>query len=519
MADSFTIIRNGRLVDLRRREAVAADILIEGDTICALGAPDMKVPADAVCVDATDRAIIPGLVNGHVHGHGTLAKGLVGDRWPLELFLNAMPGMTANRTLEDKYLNGLVAAVEMIRKGCTACYDLFFEFPMPSRDGVLALGSAYRDAGMRAVIAPMVADRTLYQSYPGLVDAVPDELRADVLALQLAPYEASANAIETICADWPFDRDQIRPAIAPTIPLHCSDAFLARCRDLARDYDLPLQTHLAETKPQAVLGMRKYRATLTAHLESLGMLGPHFSAAHAIWLDRDDLDRLASHGASVVHAPASNMRFGSGLAHLRPMLDRGINVGIATDAANSSDHLNMFESLRLAALISRVQTPDFHTWLGADEVLRMATTGSARAMGFGGRIGDIAPGYKADMVFLDLSHINYVPCHDLTTQIVFTENGAAVDSVMIGGRMVLDHGRMTTIDEAKLRRDASIAAERLFAANAPMRAFAQALAPVVGRFCHALACEPYHVSARPDPGASQRGDETCTVIDTELFRA
>jgi 5-methylthioadenosine/S-adenosylhomocysteine deaminase len=178
---------------------------------------------------------------------------------------------------------------------------------------------------------------------------------------------------------------------------------------------------------------------------------------------------------------------------LRPMLDRGINVGIATDAANSSDQLNMFESARLAALISRVQTPDFESWLGADEVLRMATIGSARAMGFGGLIGDIAPGCKADIVFLDLGHINYVPCHDIVSQIVFTENGGAVDSVMIGGRMVLDHGRLTTIDEKKLRRDAATAAERLFAANAAMRTFARQLQPVVGQFCHRLACEPYHV--------------------------
>jgi 5-methylthioadenosine/S-adenosylhomocysteine deaminase len=493
MAGSFTVIRNGHVVDLKRRQAVAADILIEGDTIIEVGPVGIDAPAGAACVDASDRAIMPGLVNSHVHGHGTLAKGLVGDRWPLELFLNAMPGMTGHRTLEDKYLNGLIAAVEMIRKGCTACYDLFFEFPMPTPDGVMALGRAYQDAGMRAVIAPMVADMTLYQAYPGLIDAVPDELRAEVTALHLAPCEASANAVETICARWPFDRDWIHPAIAPTIPLHCSDAFLVRCRDLARDYDLPLQTHLAETKAQAVLGLRQYGMTLTAHLESLGMLGPHLSAAHAIWIDHDDLARLADHGSSIVHAPVSNMRFGSGLARVRSMLDRGINVGIATDAANSSDQLNMFESGRLAALISRVQTPDFHTWLGADEVLHMATAGSARTMGFGGRIGDVAPGFKADIVFLDLSHINYVPCHDVVTQIVFTENGAAVDSVMIGGRMVLDRGRMLTVNEAKLRRDAVSAAERLFNANASMRAFAQALTPVVGSFCHALACEPYHV--------------------------
>jgi 5-methylthioadenosine/S-adenosylhomocysteine deaminase len=499
MASAFSIIRNGRMVDVKRRLAEPADILIRGDTIAAIGAAGLAAPADAALVDATDRALMPGLVNAHVHGHGTLAKGLVGDRWPLELFLNAMPGMTGHRTLEDKYLNGLVAAVEMIRKGCTACYDLFFEFPIPSREGVTALGQAYRDVGIRAVIAPMLADKTLYQAYPGLIDAMPEALREDVRAFRLGPGEATADAVEKICDDWPFDRDWIRPAIAPTIPLHCSDEFLLRCGDLARAYDLPLQTHLAETKAQAVLGMRKYGKTLTAHLDALGLLGPHLSAAHAIWLDGDDLGRLADNGASVVHAPVSNMRFGSGLAHLRPMLERGINVGVATDAANSSDQLNMFEAARLAALVSRIQTPDFERWLGADEVLRMATTGSARAMGFGGAIGEIAPGHKADIVLLDLGHINYVPCHDLVTQIVFTENGAAVDSVMIGGRLVLDHGRLTTIDERKLRRDAGAAAERLYAANAATRAFAKELQPFVGAFCRGLACEPYHVHrlARP----------------------
>jgi 5-methylthioadenosine/S-adenosylhomocysteine deaminase len=499
MTHTFSIVRGGRLVDVQHRTAEPADILIEGDTIRSIGPPGLAAPPEAALVDATDRALMPGLVNAHVHGHGTLAKGLVGDRWPLELFLNGMPGMTGHRTVEDKYLNGLVAAAEMIRKGCTACYDLFFEFPIPSLEGVTALGRAYRDAGIRALIAPMLADKTLYQAYPGLIEAMPEALQREVRAFTLAPYEATADAIEKIYADWPFDRDWIRPAIAPTIPLHCSDAFLVRCRDLARAYNLPMQTHLAESKAQAVLGLRKYGKTLTAHLDGLGLLGPHLSAAHAIWLDGDDLGRLADNGASVVHAPVSNMRFGSGLAHLRPMLERGINVGVATDAANSSDQLNMFEAARLAALISRVQTPDFETWLGADEVLRMATAGSARAMGFDGVIGEISAGRKADIVFLDLGHINYVPCHDLVTQIVFTENGAAVDSVMIGGRLVLDRGRLTTIDEKKLRRDATAAAERLYAANAGTRTFAQQLRPFVGAFCHGLACEPYHVHrlARP----------------------
>ena len=275
----FTIIRNGRLVDLSRREAAPADILIEGDKILSVGRPGMEAPPDARGVDAADRAMMPGLVNGHVHGHGTLAKGLVDDRWPLELFLNAMPGMTGNRTLEDKYLNGLVAAVEMIRKGCTTCYDLFFEFPMPSRDGLSALGRAYQDAGIRAVIAPMLADKTLYQAYPNLIDNIPEPLRAKVMAFQLAPHEASADALEEIYADWPFDRDMIRPAIAPTIPLHCSDEFLVRCRDLARAFDLPLQTHLAETKAQALIGLRSRPHADRAYREARNARSSFFGGA------------------------------------------------------------------------------------------------------------------------------------------------------------------------------------------------------------------------------------------------
>ncbi|MGE0210704.1 MAG: amidohydrolase family protein [Parvibaculaceae bacterium] len=491
-AGAAIVIRGGRVVDPLTRGQGFADILIAGDTIVEIGLPGMPAPEDAHVMDASDRAIMPGFVNGHIHGHGTLAKGLVEDRWPLELFLNALPGLSGSRTLEDKYLNGLVCAVEMIRKGCTACYDLFFEFPIPSLEGIEAIGRAYSDAGVRAVIAPMVADTTLYSAYPGLLDSMPTALREQAAAIRLAPHEASADAMAGIYENWPFDRSRIRPAIAPTIPLHCSDAFLLRCRDLSRDYGLPLQTHLAETRAQAVLGLRRYGRTLTAHLDALEMLGPHMSAAHAIWLDDDDLRRLADNGASAIHAPTSNMRFGSGLARLRPMLDRCINVGIATDAANSSDSLNMFESARLASFISRVLTPEYQQWLGADEVLTMATEGSARAMGWDG-MGRIAAGYKADLVFLDLRHINYVPLHDLVSQIVFTENGSAVDSVMIGGKLVLDHGRLTTVDEAKLRRDAVAAAARLAAANEPMRRLSRELQGFVGHFCKGLSREPYHV--------------------------
>ena len=491
---SFIVIRNGRLLDIAGHRADPADLLLAGDTIREIGPPGLAAPDGARVIDASDRLLMPGLVNGHMHGHGALAKGLIKDHWTLELFLNSSPSIGGNRTLADKYLCGMINAVEMIRKGSTACYDLFFEFPVPSIEGICELGRGYREVGVRATIAPMIADMTLYQALPGLMDAIPDEHRDGVARFRLAKPDETLAACRKVFAAWPFDRDAIRPAIAPTIPLHCSDDFMRGCRDLAREFDLPLQTHLAESKGQAVLGRRKYGKTLTAHIDELDLIGPNFSAAHAIWVDADDLDRIARKGGSVVHNPMSNMRFGSGLAHLRPMRDRGINVGIGTDGINTSDSLNMFEATRLASFISRVQDPDYKTWLSTHEVLAMATAGSARALGFGDTIGHLKPGAKADVVFVDLAHIHYVPLGDAVDQIVFTESGAAVDSVMVGGRVVLEHGTITTIDERKLRRDAERAVERLQDANAQNRAFALKLEDVVGTFCTGLCRSPYHVN-------------------------
>src|SRR5207244_3342656 len=147
-----------------------------------------------------------------------------------------------------------------------------------------------------------------------------------------------------------------------TIPMHCSDEFLTACRDLAREYDVPLQTHLAESRGQAVLGLKKYGKTLTAHLGDLGLLGPRFSGAHGVWLDADDVRRLADAGASVAHNPTSNLRLGNGVAATRLMLDRGLRVGVGTDSPSSSDTQNMFEALRWASYLSRIGTPDYRRW-------------------------------------------------------------------------------------------------------------------------------------------------------------
>jgi 5-methylthioadenosine/S-adenosylhomocysteine deaminase len=497
---AHTILRGGRVLDIDRGTAEPADILVQDDTIAEIGPPGIAAPEGAAVVSAERKLIHPGLVNAHTHAHGNLAKGM-GDRWTLELLLTAAPWITGNRAPDDIHLTAQLGAVEMVLKGCTACYDLVVEFPLPTRDGIARVAAAYQEVGMRAVIAPMVADRTFYEAIPGLHDALPDALKERVAALRLAPGAATLDAIRSAFGELSLDRDRVRLAVAPTIPHHCSDDFILGCASLARDFDVGLHSHVAESKVQAIAGLRLYGKTLTAHLDELAVLGPKFTVAHGVWLDNDDMARLGDHGGSIAHNPGSNMRLGAGLADARAMLDARVNLGIGTDGANCSDNQNMYEAMRLASFVSKVQGPEWRRWMTTREVALAATQGSARALGFGDRIGRIARGYKADLVMLDLDHPNWLPFNNPVNQLVHSEDGNAVHSVMIAGRMVVENRRVLTVDMERLRGRVEAARERLAAANADNRRLYDALEPVVGSYCPGLARTPYHVhryGARPE---------------------
>ena len=496
---SFKIIRNGRVHRNFEHTAPPTDILIEDDRIAAVGPAGMDAPDGAQVVDASNRLLVPGLINAHTHGHGGLSKGS-GDRWTLELLLNAGPWMSAERTHEHKYLAAKICALEMLRKGCTACYDLYYEFPGPSSAGLQAAGRAYQDAGMRSVMAPMVADRTFFEATPGLLEALPAALRERTAKVASNPAEVTLAACESILESWSLDRNWSRPALAPTIPLHCTDAFISRCRDLAKDFGAGLQMHLAESKVQAVAGMQRYGKTLTAHLDDLGFLGDNFTAAHCVWLDADDIQRLSDTGASIAHNPGSNLRLGSGIAAAREMTDCGVNVGIGTDGAQCSDNQNVFEAMRFASFVSRVRSHDPDTWLATEQVFDMATRGSARALGFGDDLGRLAPGAFADIVFLDLGHPHYWPLNDATNQLVHTEDGSAVHSVMTGGQMVLEAGQFLNEDMGALQRQVEQAAEFLNAVNHVSKQHSESLAAVVGHYCVGLASNAYHVHAMSTVG-------------------
>ena len=495
---AYKVIRNGLLLNIQARSVTPSDILIRDDTIVEIGGPAMEAPDDAVVVDANERLLMPGLINAHTHGQGSLGKGL-GDKWSLELLLNANPWVGGGFTMEDKRTAALLNAAEMVLKGCTAAYDMYFEFPTPSKDGMSAIAQAYADIGIRVVLAPMMADTTLYRAIPGLMDALPEPLRAYAEQMAVASHEDHLKACGTMLENWPFDRHQVRPALGPTIPLHCSDAFITGCRDLSNDYEVGIQMHLAESKVQAVSGLERYGKTLAAHLDDLGLIGPRFTGAHCVWLDDDDLKRMGDRGASIAHNPGSNLRLGSGIAPARRMLDLQIGMGIGSDGSASSDNQNMFEAMRMAAFLSRIVAPNPEDWLGTWEVLELGTTGGAGVLGIADFVGQIAPGFKADILFLDLTNVNFVPLNDAANQIVNCEDSSAVDSVMIGGRMVLSGRRFTSFDYAALRSRAQAAVERLSEFNRATKEHLEAMAAFVSHHCVGLTCRSYHVERRLDP--------------------
>lgn len=477
------IVRHGRLLPEASQAPHLGDLLIEAGRVRAIGTPgEFDALEGAEIVDARDRLVIPGLVNAHTHAHGALARGAVPDV-ALEGFLAASPALHGQRGIDDLALSATLTAVELLKNGCTALFDVSGEFPSTTLAGLHAVAQAYADVGIRAVLAPMVADRTLYQAYPELLASLPEGLQSALSSLRTPPVPALLEVLRGAARDWPFDAGQVRLGIAPTIPLHCSDDFMRACSALSKAHGLPMQTHLAESRAQAVVGQQRYGRSLVAHLHSLGVLDPGLSVAHAIWVSDDDMQRLADADVTAVHNPLSNLRLGSGIAPVRRMIERGLRVALGTDGANTSDTQNLFEAMRLATGLSRVVDADESRWVVAAEALRMATEHSAVALGWAGQIGRIAPGHAADLVLLDLSQPVFVPLRDPLRQLVHGENGAGVDRVLVAGRVVVERGRVLTVDEDALRRRAQAAGERLDALNTGGRHLASVLRPWVSAFC------------------------------------
>jgi cytosine/adenosine deaminase-related metal-dependent hydrolase len=452
-APARLLIRGAAVLPLGGVEEVrdGVDILVEGGRITAMGrdlAP--AAPPDRV-ITGRDRLVIPGLVNAHLHSHNNYFRGCF-DSVPLDLCVLGVwsigvPPELLRLTPRQIYARALLGCAEMLRTGTTTALDDVNLFPALGEESVAAVVQAYEDSGMRAVVATHVFDLPYHRTVPFVADLLPDELRRELDGLPRPDVDAIVGVVRACAKRWGAPDRRVRFGVGPSGPQRCSPRLLTAMLGIAEDFDLPLFVHVLETRTQAALGRVVHGQTLVEYLRDLGLLRPRVSLGHGVWLTPGDIEIVAASGVTVSHNPVSNLKLGSGIAPVERLLRAGVPVALGTDGVMSNDSLNLFEAMKLAALLHKVRVPEPDRWLGAREALRMATAGGARSARVPD-VGAVAVGQRADLVLLDLRRAGFAPRNDLVLQTVYAENGSSVDTVLVDGRVVVEGGRVLTVDEA-----------------------------------------------------------------------
>ncbi len=361
-----------------------------------------------------DHILAPGLVNAHCHSAMTLLRGAADDL-PLDRWLKERIWPMEAELLDEQFVSvgSRLAALEMLQGGTTTCADMYFYSQ--------AAAEAYLSVGQRAVLALPVID-------------FPTRYAADVdgyISLGLA------------ARDRFVDEPLLSFCLAPHAPYTASDNTFQRVLSFAEELGIGIHTHLHETAGEVSGAVAQSGERPVARLARLGVLGPGFFAAHCVHFSSADIDALARHGASAVHCPSSNLKLASGIAPVAALLAAGVNVGLGTDGAASNNRLDMFEEMRLAALIGKVARGDASA-VNAAQAFTMATLGGARAIGLGEHVGSIEVGKSADLIAVDLSSPAMTPIFDPVSHLVYAASRADVTDVWVGGKRRVADGKLTT---------------------------------------------------------------------------
>jgi 5-methylthioadenosine/S-adenosylhomocysteine deaminase len=457
-----TLIRNALLVTMNRQNDVIENgsIVIDGNKLVYVGPTQWMPPGPFDKTIEGDRRIaMPGMVNAHCHSPANLVRGMLPSK-PLEIWRAYYRASLRDMRDEDFYASALLGGMEMLKNGATTVLDHFFGNQACRFMGAGAAIQAMRDLGLRHVISLTLSDKNYEETIPlgETASNVTDEIKR-MSASETKGTKAWLDDCEEFI-DTFHDPNRLTTCCpGPSAVQRCSDELLREAADIAHKRKLPMHIHLAETKAQAVMGKRLYGTSLLQHLASLGVLGPSLSLAHSVWIEPADIELFAKSGATPVHNPASNLRIGSGLAPVRDFLSAGVHVALGSDGAASNDGQNMFDALRLVALIHNQAGTDFNYWVKPSQALAMVTRNGARA--FGLDAGELAPGKMADLLLLRRDTAAFTPMNDVISQLAFCENGSSVNTVIVNGEVVVEDGRLKKLDEMEVLRLANKARERL----------------------------------------------------------
>jgi cytosine/adenosine deaminase-related metal-dependent hydrolase len=359
----------------------------------------------------------------------------------------------------------LLQAAEMFRRGVTGTVDHFRHAGLPTVEAVNTVFEAYRDAGMRAAVAPMYEDRRHVDSLPIDQAELPAETRERWRASRPPAPENYFAMMEEIAVEW-RKRERLQLLLGVDGPQRCTPRLLELTGDFAARHGIGLHTHVLEAKTQALVAPAGCEDSFVAYLDRYGLISPKSSLAHFVWCNARDIALSAERGVNIVNNPVSNLLLGSGLQPTARLLEAGVNVALGSDGAGGSP-ISLFEQAKFSMLLSRISQPDCDRWITAPQALRMATRNGGAVLGEPDMLGVIKAGAPADLTVINLNKPVHKPLGDIWNHLVMYENGDGVDAVLVGGDVVYRDGRCVTINEDDLLAEASEIAGVDRAANEP----------------------------------------------------
>ena len=433
------IIKGDYVVSMDEAGTIFEDgaVAINDSLIIAIGPAD-EITANysaSEVLDGDHRIVTPGLVNGHSHAAMTLLRGVADDLALMDWLNNYIfPAEVQFVDPEFVRIGTELACWEMIRGGTTTFVDMYY-YPD-------TIAEVVDRCGMRALISATVIDQRS-----------PDAENAG------DSIDKGNGFIER----WQGKNDRITPIFGPHANYTLNAEQLKATRAAAMQSGVPISIHLSESPFEVQYAKDTYGTTSINMLESIGFFEGPTIAAHVVWPMKEEVPILAERKVGVIHNPTSNMKIASGIAPITEMLEAGVRVGIGTDGAASNNDLDMWEEMRLASLLQKVDRMDPEA-LSATTVLTMATRGGATAIGLGDSIGSLEVGKKADLIQIAFDDVHHVPTYDVVSHLVFVTDEQDVASVVVDGKLLMREGEMLTIDIERVTAEATALAARIQAA-------------------------------------------------------
>lgn len=434
------VIRHGRRVDIEVAQGRIEAIVPAARGRRAGGTEDL---------DGRELIVFPGLVNAHVHSAESFEQGAYDGVTLEEWLVLSYPPLAGERVAPRlDYLRAMKLAMQSLRSGVAALHD---DFVNPGCDAARldAVFDAYATSGLRAAVACTFADRPYLD---GLADAralCPPALRRRLDAgrgrtvrEQVRFHEAAARRLQG------RRNARLGLTLGPRGPQRCTPGLMRLVGEMSAAAGLPVHMHVLESRAQWLAGRRLYGKSLVTVLGENGLLSERLTMNHAVWIDAEDIARMAAHGVSTTHNPLSNFKLGSGLAPVKRLLAAGINVALGSDGPATGDSADFLQTLRFAALIHKLDVSAPADAPDAGALLAMATSAGVRSMGGGAQAGRLAPGQRADLTFMDAANLAFTPLNHAPRQLAYAAGSDAVAGVMVDGEPLYWQGRFTRFDAA-----------------------------------------------------------------------